>query len=78
MDTYKHRYLDLKSRWKQYYELQEQLRKNHRVILLCSCVLCLFIGFMTGMILFYPKEHVLVSVDLPESQPEANPELISL
>jgi hypothetical protein len=39
---------------------------------------CLFIGFMAGMILTYPKEHVIVSVGAPESEPEAKSELISL
>ena len=29
MDTYKHRYLELISRWKEYSVLQEQLRKDH-------------------------------------------------
>ena len=78
MDTYKQRYLDLISRWKEYSLLQEQLRKDRRIILLCACVVCLFIGFMAGMILFYPKEHVVVSVQVPESQSEVKSELISL
>jgi hypothetical protein len=55
MNDYNHRYLELKSRWHEYYLLQVQLRKDRRIILLCACVLCLFVGFMAGMILFYPK-----------------------
>ena len=39
MDTYKQRYLDLISRWKEYSLLQEQLRKDRRIILLCACFL---------------------------------------
>jgi hypothetical protein len=33
---------------------------------------------MAGVILTYPKEHVLVSMDAPESRPEAESEMISL
>ena len=78
MDTYKDHYLALRSRWKEYSDLQQQLKKNRRVILFCSCVLCLFIGFMAGMILFYPTGHAVVSVEVPVSQSEAKSELISL
>jgi hypothetical protein len=68
MDTYKHRYLELKAKWDSYYDLQQRQKKNRRVILLCSCVLCLIIGFMAGMMLFSPKGHALVSVEVPKSQ----------
>lgn len=54
------------------------LRKDRRIILLCACVICLFIGFMAGMILFYPREHVEVSVQVAESQSEVKSEQISL
>jgi hypothetical protein len=53
MDTYKHRYLDLKTRWKEYYELQEQLKKNRRVILITSCLGFLLLGFIAGISLLY-------------------------
>ena len=78
MDTYKDRYLELRSSWRQYYDLQQQLKKNRRVILFCSSVLCLIIGFMAGMFLFYPTGHAVVSVEVPVSQSEAKSELISL
>ena len=78
MDDYKHRYLYLKSRWEEYSLLQVQLRKDRRIILLFACVLCLFVGFMAGMLLFSPKGHVVVSVQVPESQPEVKKEQISL
>ncbi len=65
MDDYTHSYLNLQSRCHEYSLLQMQLRKDRRIILLCACVLCLFIGFIAGMILFYPKEHVVVSVQVP-------------
>jgi hypothetical protein len=69
MDTYKNRYIELKAKWREYDERQQQQKKNRRVILLCSCVLCLIIGFMAGMILFYPKGQVMVTVKVPKSQP---------
>jgi hypothetical protein len=77
MDTYKHRFLDLKSRWKQYHDLQQKQKSLRWQILLGACVLCLFIGFMAGMIFFYPNEAVIVSVEVPESELEAKSELIS-
>ena len=78
MDTYKQRYLDLISRWKEYSLLQEQLRKDRRIILLCACVVCLLIGFMAGMILFSPEGHVVARMELPANEPEAKKEQISL
>jgi hypothetical protein len=73
MDTHRHRYLYLKSRWKQYHDLQQKQKSLRWQILLGACELCLIIGFMAGVILTYPKDHVLVSVDAPESRPEAEP-----
>jgi len=78
MDTCKQRYLEIKSRWEENSRLQEQLRKDRRIILLCACVVCLLIGFMAGMLLFSPKGHVVVSMELPANESEAKKELISL
>jgi len=49
MNDYKRLYLELKSRWKEYSILQEQLRKDRRIILLCACIVCLLIGPMAGI-----------------------------
>jgi len=76
--TYKDHYLELRSRWREYSDLQHQLKKNRRVILFCSCVVCLIIGFTAGMVLFYPTGHAVVSVEVPVSQPEAKSKQISL
>lgn len=78
MDTYKHRYLGLKSRWTQYHDLQQKQKLFRRQILLVACVLCLFIGFMAGMILSSPQERIVVAVDVPEPRPETRPGPISL
>lgn len=78
MDDYKHRYLYLKSCWEEYSQLQLQIKKDRRIILLCACVLCLFIGFMAGMILFSLEGHVVVSLEAPAQKSEANKELIIL
>jgi hypothetical protein len=58
--------------------LVAQLRRDRRIILLCTCVDCLLIGFMAGMVIFYPKEPVVVSFQVPESHSETKKELISL
>ena len=44
-----------------YYDIQQRLRRNRRDIFIKSCLLCLFIGFMAGMAIYYPKAHVVVS-----------------
>jgi hypothetical protein len=77
MDTYKHRYRDLKSRFRDYHDLQQKQKSLRWQILLGACVLCLFIRFIAGMIFFYPNEAVIVSVEVPESQ-AAKSEVISL
>ena len=69
MDTYKQRYLELISRWTEYSEIEEQLRKDRRIILLCACVVCLLIGFMAGMILLFHEGHVCVArMELPANE----------
>ena len=70
MDTYKQRYLDLKSRWRQYYDLQERLRKHRRVTTLVLCLGSLLIGFIVGMLVF-SRQEVIVSANVPDSRPEA-------
>ena len=70
MDSYKQRYLDLKSRWRQYYDLQERLRKHRRVTTLVLCLGCLLIGFIVGMLVF-SRQEVIVSANVPDSRPEA-------
>jgi len=53
-------------------QLQLQLDKNRQIIYLGSCLLCLFIGFMAGMIITAPKETRVVSIELPApAEPEA-------
>ena len=70
MDTYKHRYLELKSRWEEYDLLQVRLRKDRRVIYFTSCAACLLIGFIVGMLVF-GRQEVIVSANVPDSKPEA-------
>ena len=70
MDSYKQRYLELKSRFREYYDLQVYLKKYHRVTSLILCLACLLIGFILGMLVF-SRQEVIVSADVPNSKPEA-------
>jgi hypothetical protein len=56
----------------EYARLQFRLDKNRRIIYLGSCLLCLFAGFMAGMIITAPKETRVVAIELPApAEPEA-------
>ena len=70
MDTYKQRYLELKSRFREYYETQIQLKKYRRVTSLILCLGCLMIGFIVGMLVF-GRQEVIVSAVVSDSKPEA-------
>ena len=54
----------------EYAQLQLQLGKNRRIIYLGSCLVCLFIGFIVGMLMFYPRDSIVVAVEVP-LEPEA-------
>jgi hypothetical protein len=52
MDTHKHRFLDLKPRWRDHYALQQKQKSLRWQTLLGACLLSLVIGFMAGMMFF--------------------------
>ena len=72
MEDIAERYETRQAKRAEYLGLMRQLDKNRRIIYLGSCLLCLFIGFLAGYLIAYPKESKVVAVEVPlESQAKA-------
>jgi hypothetical protein len=65
MNNIAERYETRQAKRAEYLGLLRQLDKNRRIIYLGSCLLCLFIGFMAGMIITAPKGTRVVAIELP-------------
>ena len=70
MYDYKQPYIDMKRRFREYYDLQVHLKKYRRVTSAILCLTCLLIGFIVGMLVF-SRQEAIVNANVSESKPEA-------